>query len=80
MAKDFNDGVCEVCGNTGIADQPCSVCGGFLTKVKAEEDDPITSSDEDLPRKPDEPEAYPLDLVDSEGNILDDDDFAGGKL
>jgi hypothetical protein len=80
MAKDFNDGVCEACGNTGLAGEKCIVCGGILSKVDANPDDPITNADDGLPRKSDEPESYPLDLVSSAENALDDEELADEKL
>ena len=74
MSKDFSDGICEECGNTGLAGEKCLVCGGVLSKITASEDDPVLANLDDLPQKQNEPETYPLELVDEEekGDNLDD--------
>ncbi|MDO8686642.1 MAG: hypothetical protein Q7K11_00330 [Candidatus Berkelbacteria bacterium] len=74
MTKEFTDGVCEECGNTGLAGEKCLVCGGLLAKVASSLDDPILTQDDDLPRTQNEPEIYPLELVEEEeakGNLDD---------
>lgn len=30
---DFTDGICENCGNTGLAGEPCSVCNSPMVSV-----------------------------------------------
>lgn len=34
--KVFEDGICEVCGNTGLAGGKCLSCGGTLLPLDAE--------------------------------------------
>ncbi len=68
--KDFNDGVCENCGNTGLAGEKCLTCGGILSKIEADDSDPLISE-----AKESEPEVYPLEVLDkeiAEGDIEDD--------
>ena len=67
MSKDsFNDGVCEVCGQPGLAGEKCRVCGEVLGKIDADPNDPMLSSEEDSYGKEKEPETYPLEEVDKE--------------
>lgn len=67
MSKDnFNDGVCENCGQVGLAGERCNVCGDVLSKIVADPDDPMLTSDEDSYGKEKEPETYPLEAVDKE--------------
>lgn len=60
--KDFSDGVCDNCGNTGLAGEKCLTCGGMLTKI--ESDDSGKIDDEELEKE--EPEIYPLEELDKE--------------
>lgn len=64
MKKDFNDGVCDNCGNTGLAGEKCMDCGSILSKIASDE---TSRSDFDLDiDESKEPETYPLDVVDEE--------------
>jgi hypothetical protein len=60
--KDFNDGICDNCGNTGLANEKCLMCGGVLSKIESDDADPIVH--EDLENS--EPEVYPLEAIDDE--------------
>lgn len=74
MAKEFHDGICENCSEVGLAGEPCRVCGVPLVKIASSPDDPILTQDDDLPRSQNEPETYPLELVEEEeakGNLDD---------
>lgn len=67
MSKDnFNDGICENCGQSGLAGEKCIVCGGTLSKIDADLDDPMLSGNEDEYGREKEPETYPLEEVDKE--------------
>lgn len=62
--KDFNDGICDNCGNTGLAGEKCLVCGGILSKIDSEsENDPMLNPDAGETK---EPEVYPLEAIDDE--------------
>ena len=67
MTKDeFTDGVCDNCGNTGLAGEKCLVCGGVLAKIESAHDDPVLNPDNDMPPNQGEPEVYPLEVLDKE--------------
>jgi len=59
--KDFIDGICENCSYTGIAGEPCPACHTPLVKIDPEVDQvkPISS---------DEPETYPLEILEKEND------------
>lgn len=56
---DFADGICENCGNTGLAGEICSVCGspmvsiGDVEKFETPLDEDDTYSKDDLSAEPD---------------------------
>lgn len=67
MTKDvFTDGVCDTCGNTGLAGEKCLMCGDTMTKINTATDDPILNPDNDMPPNKEEPEVYPLEVLDKE--------------
>ena len=73
MKKDnFADGICDSCGNTGLAGEKCLVCGGVLSKIDSE-DDPIVHDDAEGDAK--EPEVYPLEAIDDEVAGKKDEDY-----
>ncbi|OGD56742.1 hypothetical protein A2V71_04365 [Candidatus Berkelbacteria bacterium RBG_13_40_8] len=70
MKKDnFTDGVCDNCGNTGLAGEKCSFCGGILSKIEGFQ----SADDVDSIKPPDaeEPEVYPLEELEKEEKIDD---------
>jgi len=66
MKKDnFTDGVCDTCGNTGLAGERCSFCGGVLAKIEGFQN----VDDEDIIKSNNEPEIYPLEELEKEEKI-----------
>ena len=58
MAKThFADGVCENCGNTGLAGEKCLMCGGILVG--------LDESATDYKEAGTEPETYPPQVLES---------------
>lgn len=51
------DGVCDGCGNSGLIGDTCPLCGGIFQDLS------VGLEDENLD---DEPETYPLDMLDEE--------------
>jgi len=67
MSKEiFTDGVCDNCGNVGLAGEKCVVCGDIMKKINAGTDDPVLHADSDLPPNKGEPEVYPLEVLEEE--------------
>ena len=60
--ENFNDGICEVCGNTGLAGDTCSECGSTMVS---------TGDVKEFEVKEDETGAYPPDLVKDEEDGVD---------
>jgi len=69
--NDFNDGICESCGNTGLAGEKCIVCGGVMSKIAQDAEDPMLTDDIDSK----EPEVYPLEALDDEIKEGDDENI-----
>lgn len=67
--KDFNDGICNSCGNTGLAGEKCLVCGDVISKIDDGFVDPVTHGDDDMSAdfsSTREPDVYPLDVLEKE--------------
>lgn len=56
------EGVCVECGNTGLPGETCAFCGGQIEKIDPGIDD---SAGGKILRQ-NEPETYPLDVLDQE--------------
>jgi hypothetical protein len=69
--NDFNDGICESCGNTGLAGEKCIVCVGVMSKIAQDAEDPMLTDDIDSK----EPEVYPLEALDDEIKEGDDENI-----
>jgi len=63
---DFNDGVCNECGNVGLAGEKCLNCGGVISKIPEEMVDPIVHGEDDDFAAIKEPDVYPLDVLEKE--------------
>lgn len=68
---DFNDGICNTCGNSGLAGDHCIVCGDTMSKIDEGIVDPVTQGEDDENYNSKEPEVYPLEVLDEE--VKDDD-------
>lgn len=64
MKKDFSDGICNNCGNTGLAGEKCLVCGDVISKIDEGLFDPIVHGDE----------IYPLETLEKEEKEEKEDD------
>lgn len=70
---DFSDGICNTCGNSGLAGDRCIVCGDLMSKIDEGLNDPVTHGDDDTSADfstGKEPDVYPLEMVDKEENDL----------
>jgi len=70
--NDFADGVCNTCGNTGLAGDRCIVCGDVMSKIDEGLVDPVTQGDDDFGADKD-PDVYPLEMVDKEEKLVDEE-------
>lgn len=62
MVKDsanFADGVCETCGNTGLANEICNVCGNPMVSIGDVREFEAPANDEDEIYSKDDLEANP---------------------
>lgn len=62
---DFNDGICNTCGNVGLAGDKCIVCGDVFSKIDEGIVDPVTGGGDDDAIGVGEPEVYPLEMLDA---------------
>ena len=73
---DFSDGICNTCGNSGLAGDRCIVCGDVMSKIDEGLNDPVTHGDDlsgdDFGADKD-PDIYPLEMVDKEENLIDEE-------
>lgn len=60
--EDFVDGICNNCGNTGLAGEVCLNCGEVLSKIEPDEADTLLSDQE----ADSSSEVYPLEELDAE--------------
>ena len=61
MSKgDFTDGICDSCGNVGLAGEHCINCGGVFSKIDQDLSDPLLNQDDSA--KPGEPQEYPDEI------------------
>lgn len=65
MKEDYPEGVCTNCSATGLVGDTCPVCGGIY------EDLTVGAKEDDL-EVPEEPETYPLEVLDEEEKPGDD--------
>lgn len=71
---DFTDGICNTCGNVGLAGDKCIVCGDTMSKIDEGLVDPVVHGDDDeLSDK--EPDTYPLEALDEDDSIDDLEQF-----
>ena len=63
---DFNDGICNTCGNVGLAGDKCIVCGDVFSKVDEGLVDPVVHGDDDTMDMKEDPDVYPLEMLDEE--------------
>lgn len=62
---DFSDGICNTCGNSGLAGDRCIVCGDLMSKIDEGLNDPVTQGDDEMNND----EVYPLEMVDKEEKL-----------
>jgi len=70
---DFSDGICNTCGNSGLAGDHCIVCGDVMSKIDEGLNDPVTHGEEDDFGSDKEPDVYPLEMVDKEEKLADEE-------
>lgn len=70
---DFSDGICNTCGNPGLAGDRCMVCGDIMSKIDEGLNDPISHREEDDFGADKESDVYPLEMVDKEEKLLDEE-------
>jgi len=71
---DFSDGICNTCGNVGLAGDHCIVCGDLMSKIDEGLVDPVVNGeeeDEDFSGK--EPDVYPLEALEEDSSGDSDD-------
>lgn len=68
---DFSDGICNTCGNSGLAGDHCIVCGDVMSKIDEGLNDPVTQGEDDEMSgfASGEPDVYPLEMVDKEEKL-----------
>ena len=63
---DFSDGICDNCGNVGLAGEKCLNCGGIFSKVDENLVDTIVHNDDDDFVATKKPDVYPLEVLEKE--------------
>ena len=69
IPENFNDGVCETCGNTGLAGDTCPECGGKMVStgdVKQFETNEDPTYPPELVKDEEATDTLPLEEVDEE--------------
>lgn len=66
---EFNDGICDNCGNVGLAGEKCLNCGSIFSKVDENLVDTVVHHDElsvDGFAAAKKPDIYPLEVLEKE--------------
>lgn len=65
---DYSDGICNTCGNVGLAGDHCIVCGDMMSKIDEGNDPVVHGNDEEETYGDKEPDVYPLEVLDEQSN------------